>query len=70
MMLFIRHGIKLIRKTLSEIEKEGILDGPDKKLIIDGQEISVAYFRAGYTPNDYPSDNEVNNIKIFIKKYN
>jgi len=56
--LYEKHGIKLIRKTLSEIEKEGILDGPDKKLIIDGQEISVAYFRAGYTPNDYPSDNE------------
>ena len=22
----------------------------------DGQEVAVTYFRAGYSPNDYPSD--------------
>ncbi|OWM85393.1 hypothetical protein CDL15_Pgr019017 [Punica granatum] len=27
-------------------------------LLLGGQEISVIYFRAGYTPNDYPSDSE------------
>jgi len=56
--LFEKHGVKLIRKSLAEIEKEATLEGPDKKLMINGQEISVAYYRAGYTPNDYPSDVE------------
>ncbi|KAG4084574.1 glutathione synthase [Neocallimastix lanati (nom. inval.)] len=56
--LFEKHGLKLIRKSLAEIQEEAILEGPDKKLIVDGHEISVAYFRAGYTPNDYPSDVE------------
>jgi len=56
--LFEKHGVKLIRKSLAEIQQEATLEGPDKKLIIDGQEISVAYYRAGYTPNDYPSDIE------------
>lgn len=65
---FYRHGLKLIRKSLAEIQEEAILEGPDKKLIVDGHEISVAYFRAGYTPNDYPSDVEVrqNNNYIYI----
>lgn len=56
--LFEKHGVKLIRKTLAEIQQEATLEGPDKKLMINGQEISVAYYRAGYTPNDYPSDIE------------
>jgi len=56
--LFEKHGIKLIRKSLTEIQQEATLEGPERKLIINGQEISVAYFRAGYTPNDYPSDTE------------
>ncbi|KAI9099004.1 hypothetical protein K1719_024771 [Acacia pycnantha] len=31
---------------------------PDGKLYVDGQAIAVIYFRAGYTPLDYPSESE------------
>ncbi|KAF0888206.1 hypothetical protein E2562_013662 [Oryza meyeriana var. granulata] len=45
------------RKTLSEVEAEGHLL-PDGTLVVDGRTVSVVYFRAGYTPNDYPSETE------------
>ncbi|GAQ79430.1 glutathione synthetase [Klebsormidium nitens] len=51
------HGIRSVRRTLTEIEKDGALDG-DRTLSISGQRVSVVYFRAGYTPTDYPSDTE------------
>ncbi|KAG8048838.1 hypothetical protein GUJ93_ZPchr0009g783 [Zizania palustris] len=53
------HGITTIRKTLSEVEAEGHVL-PDGTLIIDGRTVSLVYFRAGYTPNDYPSEAEWN----------
>ncbi|KAL2345728.1 hypothetical protein Fmac_007013 [Flemingia macrophylla] len=31
---------------------------PDGTLSVDGQAVSVIYFRAGYTPDDYPSESE------------
>ncbi|WOL17747.1 glutathione synthetase, chloroplastic [Canna indica] len=51
------HGITSIRKTLSEIDVQGQVL-PDGTLIIDGQAVAVIYFRAGYSPNDYPSEAE------------
>ncbi|XP_006664070.1 glutathione synthetase, chloroplastic [Oryza brachyantha] len=51
------HGITTIRKTLSEVEAEGHVL-PDGTLVVDGRTVSVVYFRAGYTPNDYPSEAE------------
>ncbi|BFG37023.1 hypothetical protein CerSpe_232970 [Prunus speciosa] len=44
-------------KTLAEIDAEGELL-PDGTLVVGGQAIAVVYFRAGYTPNDYPSESE------------
>ncbi|RZC22249.1 glutathione synthetase, chloroplastic-like [Glycine soja] len=52
-----KHHIRSIRKTLTEIDQEGEIL-PDGTLSVDGQEISVVYFRAGYTPKDYPSESE------------
>ncbi|KAM6596847.1 hypothetical protein CsatA_007371 [Cannabis sativa] len=52
-----RHNITSIRKTLAEIDAEGELQA-DGSLMVDGQAISVIYFRAGYTPTDYPSESE------------
>ncbi|XP_042434728.1 glutathione synthetase, chloroplastic-like [Zingiber officinale] len=51
------HGIATIRKTLSEIAANGEVLS-DGTLIIDGKPVAVVYFRAGYTPNDYPSEAE------------
>eukprot|EP00256_Glycine_max_P059257 XP_014627685.1 glutathione synthetase, chloroplastic-like [Glycine max] len=52
-----RHNITTIRKTLTEVDQEGEIL-PDGTLSVDGEAISVIYFRAGYTPDDYPSESE------------
>ncbi|KAG8090058.1 hypothetical protein GUJ93_ZPchr0011g27923 [Zizania palustris] len=44
-------------KTLAQVEAEGQIL-PDGTLVVDGQTVSVVYFRAGYSPNDYPSEVE------------
>lgn len=49
--------IKVIRKTLTQVYEQGSL-GADKELIVDGNRISVIYFRAGYEPGHYGSQNE------------
>ncbi|KAK2640560.1 hypothetical protein Ddye_028355 [Dipteronia dyeriana] len=52
-----RHNVTTIRKTLAEIDTEGELL-PDGTLLVSGQAVAVVYFRAGYTPVDYPSESE------------
>ncbi|KAI9245110.1 glutathione synthase [Phascolomyces articulosus] len=52
------HGIRLLRRTLEEIEDRGELNPKTKALTIDGHEIAVTYFRSGYAPTDYPSSKE------------
>lgn len=49
--------IKVIRKTLTDIFNDGKL-GPNKELVIGGIAASVVYFRAGYEPGHYHSQNE------------
>ncbi|XP_055844624.1 glutathione synthetase-like isoform X2 [Episyrphus balteatus] len=50
-------NIKVLRKTLTEIHEQGKL-GKNNELFIDGHEVSVVYFRAGYEPGHYHSQNE------------
>ncbi|XP_027058641.1 glutathione synthetase-like [Pocillopora damicornis] len=50
-------AVKVIRRTLTEICTRSEIQG-DKSLFVDGLEVAVAYFRAGYTPVDYPSEDE------------
>ncbi|KAI9146467.1 glutathione synthase [Paraphysoderma sedebokerense] len=56
------HGVKLIRRTLSEIDKTSRIDPNTNALYIktlsSEVEVSVTYFRAGYGPGDYPSEKE------------
>ncbi|KAL8155381.1 hypothetical protein AgCh_000675 [Apium graveolens] len=52
-----KYKITTIRKTLAEIDAQGELQ-PDGTLVIDGEAIAVIYFRAGYTPTDYPTESE------------
>ncbi|XP_055303782.1 glutathione synthetase-like isoform X2 [Sitodiplosis mosellana] len=49
--------IKVIRKTLTEIHQQASL-GPNNELKVNDTVISVVYFRAGYEPGHYPSQNE------------
>ena len=62
-----RHGIPLIRKTLLEISN-GQLNA-DKELVVDGNIVAIAYFRAGYTPKDYPTDKEWNARTLIEKSF-
>ena len=59
------HGVRLIRRTLEDLAvaatHQGLWDGLELYLTgDDGTDVvaGVVYYRAGYTPNDYPSDLE------------
>ncbi|KAK8394590.1 hypothetical protein O3P69_006622 [Scylla paramamosain] len=52
-----RPDIHVIRRNLTQISQQGCLTS-DKRLIIDGDEIAVVYFRAGYEPGQYHSEAE------------
>ena len=49
--------IKVIRRTLTEIHENGKI-AENNSLFMDDFEVSVIYFRAGYEPNHYHSQNE------------
>ncbi|GMM38951.1 glutathione synthase [Saccharomycopsis crataegensis] len=52
------HGIKSQRATLSEVSNVTRIDSESKKIyyIPTGDEISVIYYRTGYSPSDYSSE--------------
>lgn len=52
-----RPDIQVIRRTLTQIHQRGKLT-ENGELELDGLVISVVYFRAGYEPAQYPSENE------------
>ena len=47
----------VIRRTLTEIANEATLD-EKKRLLVDGHEVAVVYFRCGYHPDQYPTEKE------------
>lgn len=49
--------IKVIRRTLAQIEETGTLDDR-KQLIVGKHVVSVVYFRYGYMPNNYHGEKE------------
>jgi glutathione synthetase len=55
--LFKKFNIRVIRKSLSDGSSFSLRER-DSALLVDGIEVSVVYFRAGYGPSDYPSENE------------
>lgn len=62
--LWDRYGIRTIRRTLKDIDGRAVLDEETGCLSIDGITVSLAYFRAGYTPDDYTGEEEWNARKI------
>lgn len=63
-LMICSHGIHVIRHTFEEIPKYARLgDSPQRELLIhdalqfssNASEIAVVYYRAGYTPTDYPT---------------
>jgi len=56
-LLNAKHGVQLVRKTLNELAACSHTSANELDL---GNELiaGVVYYRAGYTPDDYPSDTE------------
>ena len=46
-------GLPVIRRTLSELAALAEDHHLDQPLMVDGKEVSIVYYRAGYTPRDY-----------------
>ncbi|KAG9457460.1 hypothetical protein H6P81_001968 [Aristolochia fimbriata] len=53
----IRCCLTTIRRTLADINQEGEIL-PSGALRVGNHTVAVVYFRAGYSPDDYPSENE------------
>ncbi|KAI8914099.1 glutathione synthase [Entophlyctis helioformis] len=56
--LFEMFGAKLIRRTLAEVARDAHVDADSHKLAIGGHEVALVYYRAGYGPGDYPTEQE------------
>lgn len=53
------YGIQVLRKTLTQMHQEAVrLANHTLFLPQEQASVSVVYFRAGYTPKDYPSEKE------------
>ncbi len=50
------HGIRVLRRSLAQIHAQGRLDQRSGALLLEDTEIALVYFRAGYTPDDYPGE--------------
>ncbi|XP_037336435.1 glutathione synthetase [Pungitius pungitius] len=50
-----KRNIPTIRKRFDDVTKTGSLD-QNKKLFVDGREVAVVYFRNGYMPQNYISE--------------
>lgn len=66
--LFLKHHIKSLRRTLKQVQEEGRLLN-DKTLVISDHNVCIVYYRAGYTPKDYPTYLEWD-ARLLIEKSN
>lgn len=57
LQLWERHGVRTVRKTLREVQEEGVVESCGD-LAVGGRVASLVYFRAGYTDNDYFGEEE------------
>jgi glutathione synthase len=55
--LWEKYSIKVLRKSLIQIYEEGKLTS-NRELFVGDVEIAVIYYRAGYSPKEYPTDKE------------
>lgn len=55
-----RHGVRVLRKSLAELATEAEHIGANDELWLTKEQVrvGVVYFRAGYTPDDYPTNKE------------
>jgi len=58
--LYREYGVRCVRKTLTELATEAKVDAHGFLFIEDNVPVSVVYFRSGYGPGDYPTEQEWN----------
>jgi len=56
-ILWEKYKIRLIRRSLGDVALTGSLTS-DRDLKVGDEIVAITYFRAGYTPDDYPTANE------------
>uniref|UniRef100_A0A7S3NG18 Glutathione synthetase n=1 Tax=Aureoumbra lagunensis TaxID=44058 RepID=A0A7S3NG18_9STRA len=57
--LWSNHNVRLIRLSLAQIAQQAQIQEDQGCLILKNHlEVSVVYYRAGYSPNDYPTETE------------
>ncbi|WWC67776.1 glutathione synthetase [Kwoniella pini CBS 10737] len=69
------HGIQVIRHTFSELSSLATIEPTTKKLLLPSpllpssasKEVAVIYYRAAYTPTDYPTSSEWS-TRILLEK--
>ncbi|OCF42353.1 glutathione synthetase [Kwoniella heveanensis CBS 569] len=71
-----RYGINVVRRTFSELASSAVINPTTKKLYLPSAEpgrpqleVAVIYYRAAYTPTDYPSSVEWD-TRILLEKSN
>ncbi|XP_053706270.1 glutathione synthetase-like [Synchiropus splendidus] len=50
-------NIPVIRRRFGQVSKTGLLD-KDRRLFVEGKEVAVLYFRNGYDPENYSSEQD------------
>lgn len=50
-----KRNIRTVRKRFDDVSTSGFLD-PEKRLFVGSQEVAVVYFRNGYMPDNYVSE--------------
>ena len=55
--LWLEHGVKVEFNSLADVQRDGVCN-ENGELVVNGRVVSVVYYRAGYTPNDYPTEIE------------
>ncbi|PRP74430.1 hypothetical protein PROFUN_06559 [Planoprotostelium fungivorum] len=55
--LWDKHGVRMLRRSLLDFHERSVVD-ESGRLTIDGHAVSVVYFRAAYTPDDFPTEKE------------
>lgn len=53
-----RFSIPVLRHSMNYIDKHAEIDPESGILTLNGYQIAIAYYRAGYTPTDYPTEAE------------
>ena len=56
--LWERSKVRTLRRTLHQIHEQGSVDEASGQLTVNSHPVSVVYYRAGYSPDDYAGDDE------------